>query len=179
MRFVATDLAGVWLVEPVPITDPRGFFARTFCIREYAEMGLETEFVQHSLSRSERRGTLRGLHFQHPPHAEVKVVSCTSGAIWDVAVDLRPTSPSYGRWQAFDLRQDNHAQLYIPKGVAHGFQTLSDGAEVSYLISEFHVPEAAAGIRYDDPTLAIPWPFEPMMMSERDLGWPSFALLEA
>lgn len=178
MHFAATELAGVWLVAPIPINDPRGFFARTFCIREYAGMGLETAFVQHSLSHNERRGTLRGLHFQHPPHAEAKVVSCVSGAIWDVVADLRPTSPSYGRWQAFDLTQDNHAQLYIPKGVAHGFQAMSDGAEVSYLISEFHAPEAAAGIRYDDPTLAIRWPLEPTAISDRDLGWPAFAALE-
>ena len=172
MRFSRTELCDAWLIEPVPARDERGFFARTFCIREFAEHGLTTRFVQHSTSASTRRGTLRGMHFQRAPHGEAKVVTCSRGAIWDVIVDLRPRSPSYRRWQGFELTAGNRRQLYIPEGFAHGFQTLCDDVEVSYLISAFYAPAAAGGVRHDDPTLAIEWPLPVSVISEKDRTWP-------
>ncbi len=172
MKFQPTNLEGAWLIEAEPNTDKRGAFVRTFCIRAFAENGLETNFVQHSLSYSLHTGTLRGMHFQEEPHGEVKLVSCVKGAIFDVIVDLRPSSPTRLRWAAFELSENNGRQLYIPKGFAHGFLTLCDNVTVNYLISEFHTPSAARGLRYDDPALAIEWPASPVLLSERDLGWP-------
>ncbi len=175
MRFIPASLEGVFLVEPEPASDARGYFARTFCVREFAARGLETEFPQHSFSYSAARGTLRGMHFQRPPHEEVKVVSCTKGAIHDVLVDLRPASATYLQWQGFDLTAANHLSLYVPKGVAHGFLTMEEDCEVSYLISAFHLPEAAAGVRYDDPAIGIAWPMPVSVISERDLAWDEYA----
>jgi dTDP-4-dehydrorhamnose 3,5-epimerase len=175
MQFYKTTLAGAHLILSEPAWDERGFFSRTFCMRAFAEHGLETAFVQHSTSYNIRRGTLRGMHFQRPPHGEVKLVSCLKGAIWDVIVDLRPGSASFGRWEGFELTAQNRRRLYIPKGFAHGFQTLADDTEVGYLISEFHVPEAAAGHRHDDPAFAIEWPLPLTVMSARDRSWPEFA----
>jgi len=172
MRFTETELNGAWLIEALPIGDERGSFARTFCSREFAEHGLETNFVQHSVSHSARKHTLRGMHYQSAPHAEVKVVSCIRGAIMDVIVDLRPHSPNYRRWTAYELSDTNNRRLYIPKGFAHGFQTLSDDAVVSYLISEFYSPEAATGVRWSDPALGIEWPAMPTVLSEKDQAWP-------
>jgi dTDP-4-dehydrorhamnose 3,5-epimerase len=174
MRFVQTDLCGAWLIEPVPARDPRGYFARTFCAREFADHGLTTGFVQNSTSQSAARGTLRGMHFQRAPHAEAKVVSCLKGAIWDVIIDLRPESPTYRGWQGFELTSDNRHELYIPEGFAHGFQTLGDDAEVGYLISNFYEPQAASGVRYDDPAFAIDWPLPFTVISEKDRTWPDF-----
>jgi len=175
MRFHETELAGAWLIEPMPAYDDRGFFARTFCAREYAEHGLATSFVQNSTSHSVASGTLRGMHFQRAPHGEVKVVSCLKGALWDVIIDLRPESPSYRHWQGFELSAANRRQLYVPDGLAHGFQTLRDDTEAGYLISAFYVPGAAAGVRYDDPAFAIDWPLPPTAISEKDRAWPAFA----
>lgn len=172
MRFSETELNGVWLMEPSPSTDERGSFTRTFCEREMADHGLATRFVQHSRSRSIRKGTLRGMHFQEPPHAEIKIVSCVRGAIFDVVVDLRPGSPTRHQWLGFELTPGNMRQLYIPEGFAHGLQTLTDDAEVGYLVSQFHAPHAASGVRYDDPAFAIDWPMAPTVMSERDKSWP-------
>ena len=174
MQFSEASLNGLWLTEPVVAPDERGFFARTFCVREYAEHGLETSFVQHSVSYSRKRGTLRGLHLQRAPHAEVKVVTCLKGAIWDVVVDLRPASPTYCRWEAFELTAENRRHLYIPKGFAHGFQSLCDDVEVGYLISEFYAPGAATGVRYDDPVFGIAWPHPPAAISAKDQSWPDF-----
>ncbi len=174
MRFQGTSLCDAWLIEPVPVWDERGFFSRVFCMREFEEHGLKTGFVQHSLSYSRVRGTLRGLHFQKPPHAETKVVCCLKGAIWDVIVDLRPDSPTAGRWEAFELTAENRRQLYIPEGFAHGFQSLTDDVEISYLISAFYVPDAAAGLRFDDPAFNITWPLPPGAMSDKDRSWPGF-----
>jgi dTDP-4-dehydrorhamnose 3,5-epimerase len=177
MRFTEqTELQGAWLVDPVPARDERGSFSRLFCAREFADRGLETQFVQHSVSRSHSRGTLRGLHFQQEPHAEIKLVCCQKGAICDVIVDLRPDSPTFRRWQAFELNAENRRLLYVPKGFAHGFQTLRDDVEVLYMISAFYTPEAASGIRYDDPAFAITWPLPPAAMSERDRAWPDFVI---
>lgn len=175
MRFQETSLAGTWLIGAEPARDTRGFFSRTFCLREFAVHGLETRYVQHSTSYSAVRGTIRGLHFQQPPHAEVKVVRCLKGAVWDVIIDLRPQSPTFRRWQCFELSADNGNQIYVPKGFAHGFQTLTDGAEVSYLISEFYVPVAAAGVRYNDPAFDIEWPLPVTAISEKDNAWPIFS----
>lgn len=172
MRFEETVLKGAWLVAPEPIHDDRGFFARSFCVEEFGQRGLETKFVQHSLSFSRKRYTLRGIHFQRPPHAEVKVVSCSQGAIFDVIVDLRPDSSTYRQWVGFELTMQNRFQLYVPKGFAHGHQTLVDDTTVAYLISEFHIPAAASGIRYDDPSLAIDWPAPPSILSDSDRKWP-------
>lgn len=172
MLFTKTDLDGVWLIEARPATDERGSFARTFCTDEMERHALETRFVQHSLSRSTRKHTLRGLHFQHAPHREVKLVSCLKGAIWDVAVDLRPQSPAFGRWTAAELTAENMRQLYIPEGFAHGFLSLTDDVTVGYLISARYDPATAAGIRYDDPAIAIEWPATPAVMSEKDRHWP-------
>jgi dTDP-4-dehydrorhamnose 3,5-epimerase len=174
MRFEPTKLHGAWLIEAEPAHDQRGFFARTFCIREFEERGLTTRFVQNSTSHSDTRGTLRGMHFQRAPHGEVKVVSCLRGALWDVIIDLRPGSPTYRQWQGFELTEANQRQLYIPEGFAHGFQTLCDGTRASYLISAFYVPEAAAGVRYDDPAFAMEWPLPVSVISEKDRRWPEF-----
>jgi dTDP-4-dehydrorhamnose 3,5-epimerase len=175
MRFDTTQLDGAWLIGLEPANDNRGFFARTFCTREFAERGLETAFVQQSTSFSTARGTIRGMHFQREPAAEVKVVSCARGAIYDVIVDLRKRSPTYRRWQGFELSAENRRRLYIPAGYAHGFQTLSDDAEVEYLISEFYAPDSASGVRYDDPAFAISWPLSVASISDKDRLWPDYA----
>src|SRR5512147_248476 len=143
MLFTKTELQGAWLIEAEPNRDARGWFARTFCEQEFGARGLETRFPQHSTSQNVERGTLRGMHFQTQPHAEVKLVRCLKGAILDVVIDLNPTSPSYRRWQSFELSAANMRQLYIPKGFAHGFQTLEDNCEIGYLISEFYAPAAS------------------------------------
>lgn len=174
MQFHRTGLNGAWLIQSEPVHDKRGYFARTFCCREFAEHTLETEYVQHSTSFSKRRGTIRGMHFQRPPHAETKIVSCLSGALWDVIIDLRPESPTFCHWIGLELSAANRNQLYIPKGFAHGFQTLTEDTEVGYLISEFYAPHASTGVRYDDPVFAIRWPLPVSLISEKDRAWPDF-----
>jgi dTDP-4-dehydrorhamnose 3,5-epimerase len=174
MRFERTTLEDAWLINLDPVRDARGFFARTFCVDEFAARGLETGFPQHSISYSARSGTLRGMHFQREPHSEVKLVRCAKGAIWDVIIDIRPTSSTFRRWQKFELSDVNGRQLYIPKGFAHGFQTLSDDVEVNYLISEPYVPESACGLRHDDPSFNIGWPLPVTAISAKDLQWPDF-----
>lgn len=171
MKFTETKLRDAWLIEPEPVRDPRGFFARTFCAKAFAERGMDAEFVQHSRSQSQEKGTLRGMHFQIAPHAETKVVSCVRGAMFDVIIDLRPQSPTYRQWQAFELTQDNRHELYIPKGFAHGFQALTDDVETNYLISSFYDANASSGARYDDPAFGITWPLDVSVISERDRGW--------
>ena len=174
MIFAATLLEDAWLIDIERREDERGFFARTWCRQELAGRGLDTEIAQESLSFNRHRGTVRGLHFQRPPHVETKIVRCTRGAIFDVIVDLRPRSPSYLCWQGFELSAENRRAIYIPKDFAHGFQTLTDNAEITYQISAFYAPEAAGGHRYDDRAFAIAWPLPVTVISERDLGWPAF-----
>ena len=174
MIFRPTRLDGVWLVEIEPHSDERGHFARTWCRREFEDRGLDTELAQFSLSFNRERGTIRGLHFQRPPHEEVKLVRCTRGAIFDVVLDLRPGSPTQGQWQGFELSAANAAALYIPKGLAHGFQTLAPDSEIFYQISEFHAPAAASGVRFDDPEFAIGWPLPVASISAKDRAWPDF-----
>jgi dTDP-4-dehydrorhamnose 3,5-epimerase len=176
MIFTKTSLPGVVLVDIERQSDERGFFARTWCRREFAEQGLVAELAQASLSNTARAGTLRGLHLQRPPHGETKLVRCTAGIIWDVVVDLRPHSPTFRRWQGFELDAGSRRSLYVPEGFAHGFQTLCDDCEVSYQISAFHAPDAASGYRYDDPAFAIRWPLPVSVVSARDRAWPDFAL---
>jgi dTDP-4-dehydrorhamnose 3,5-epimerase len=177
MHFVETGIEDVWLVIPEPHSDLRGSFTRTFCAREFGLRGLATDFVQHSMSHSWRRHTLRGLHYQVPPHDEAKLVGCVNGAIWDVAVDLRADSPTFGRWFAAELTPENGHRLYVPPGCAHGFQTLADDSITTYLISNFYTPDAAAGLRYDDLTISIDWPAKPSCISDKDLAWPPLAEL--
>ncbi len=174
MHFLPTNLSDAFLIEPEKRGDARGFFARTFCSKEFAAQGLETVFPQQNMSRSVHRGTLRGMHFQRGADAEVKLVRCTRGAIYDVIVDLRPDSASFKRWQAFELNQDNHHTLYIPKGFAHGFQALTDDVEIIYLVSSPYAPHAEGGVRWNDPALALAWPLPPSVMSEKDENWPDF-----
>jgi dTDP-4-dehydrorhamnose 3,5-epimerase len=174
MEFHSTELRDVYLIQLEPARDDRGFFARTFCVEEFAAHGLETNFPQHSISFSTRRGTLRGMHYQLEPHGETKLVRCIQGAILDVIIDIRPDSLTYRCWQGFELSSANHHQLYIPKGFAHGFQTLSDDVEVNYLISTPYAPQSARGIRYDDPAFGISWPQPVTEISEKDLRWPDF-----
>jgi dTDP-4-dehydrorhamnose 3,5-epimerase len=174
MIFTPTRLDGAWIVEVEKRRDERGFFARTWCRQELAARGLDTEIAQESVSHNVRRGTLRGLHFQLPPHEETKIVRCQAGAIYDVIVDLRPHSPTFRRWEGFELSAENRRALYIPKGFAHGFQTLTDAADIAYQISAFYAPQAAAGYRYDDPAFEIAWPLPIAVIGERDLAWPAF-----
>ncbi|HZQ46335.1 MAG TPA: dTDP-4-dehydrorhamnose 3,5-epimerase [Verrucomicrobiae bacterium] len=172
MRFEPTKLAGAFIVEPEPHEDARGFFARTFCAREFAKQGLASVFVQSSVSFNHKRGTLRGLHYQKPPAGEVKLVRCTAGAVYDVIVDLRSDSPTYLQHIGVELTARNRRALYVPEMFAHGLQTLEDETEVFYQISEFHAPDRAAGLRFDDPKLNIRWPLPAAAMSEKDLNWP-------
>ena len=174
MRFLETDLVGAVLVEPEPFADERGLFARTWCAREFAAHGLDPRLVQASTSLSRRRGTLRGMHLQAPPHAEVKLVRCTRGAIYDVIIDLRPASPTFLRHLGVTLTEQNRVALYIPEGCAHGFQTLVDDSEVLYQMSAFHAPAAARGFRWNDPAFGITWPSPAPILNERDASYPDF-----
>lgn len=172
MRFSQTKISGVWLIEPTPLFDDRGSFSRTFCEDEFSAYGLASVFPQHSVSHSLLKHTIRGLHFQTSPHQEDKVVSCRRGAIWDVAVDLRCGSPTFLQWAGCVLSAQNAASFYIPKGFAHGFQTLCDDVMVSYLISTRYSAAHAHGLRYDDEALDIGWPTKPSVISNKDASWP-------
>ncbi len=174
MKFARTPIAGGWLLALEPIEDERGFFARTFCAEEFAEHGLDSELVQCSVSFNHRRGTLRGMHYQAAPHEEGKLVRCTRGAIWDVIVDLRPDAPSFRQHCGARLDEVNRLAVWVPPGVAHGFLTLTDDAEVFYQMSVAFEPSAARGVRWNDPAFAIDWPAEPAVISERDAGYPDF-----
>jgi len=177
--FQPLPLAGAWLVRPEPVEDERGFFARLYCAETFAAHGLDPRLDQVSVSFNRRAGTLRGLHLQRPPHAETKLVRVTAGAIWDVIVDVRAGSPTFGRWEAVELSAANRAQLYIPPGFAHGFQSLTDAAEVLYHISVPYQAASQAGVRWDDPDLAIPWP-DPAaaVLSDRDRALPPLSAFE-
>jgi len=179
MIFEPTPLAGAMLITPEPARDDRGEFARLFCAETFAAQGLDPHLDQISYSFNQRKGALRGLHLQRPPHGEVKLVRVTAGAIFDVIVDVRAGSPTYGRWHGVELDAANRRQLYIPVGFAHGFQTLTDAAEVLYLISTPYAPAFQDGLRWDDPTLAIAWP-DPQnaILSDRDRGLDALAAFQ-
>jgi dTDP-4-dehydrorhamnose 3,5-epimerase len=173
MRFIPLELTGAYLIEPELREDERGFFARVNCREEFAAHGLCTHWVQCNVSYNRRAGTLRGLHFQDPPAAEIKLVRCTRGAVYDAIVDLRPGSPHCRRWQAVELTADNHRMLYIPEGFAHGYQTLVEDSEVFYQVSAFYSPGLSRGVRWDDPALGIPWPAcRQRVISPRDQDLP-------
>jgi len=175
MIFRETEIGGAFVIAPEPIEDERGFFARVFDADEFAARGLDVRVAQSSISYNERAGTLRGMHFQREPHAETKLVRVTRGTVYDVIVDLRPDSPTFTRWTAVELTADNRLALYIPKGLAHGFQTLEENTEILYAISEFYEPSAAGGVRWDDPTFGIEWPAAvDRVMSDKDKSWPDF-----
>ena len=172
MHFTETSLIGAFVVELQPHRDDRGLFARTFCAREFGAQGLIETFVQCNTSWNTSKGTVRGLHYQLPPSSEAKLVRCTAGAMWDVIVDLRPASPTYLQHIGVELTAANQKALYIPEMFAHGFQTLEDGTEVFYQMSEFYAPELARGLRFDDPKLGIEWPLTATAASEKDWTWP-------
>jgi dTDP-4-dehydrorhamnose 3,5-epimerase len=169
-----TPLSGAHLIELERRGDDRGFFARLFCEREFGNAGLETRFVQINNSLSAKKGTLRGLHYQLPPAAEVKVVRCVKGALFDLIADLRPDSPTFGKWYGAELSEDNRLMMYVPRGFAHAILTLTDGVEAFYLVSAFYGPEQERGIRYNDPKFQIEWPIEPVEISPKDRNWPDF-----
>ena len=170
-----TMLKDAFVIEPERIEDERGLFARTFCRHEFDAHGLNSNLLQCSVSFNRKRGTLRGMHYQVAPHGEAKLVHCTRGAIYDVIVDLRVEFGTFGQWVAVELSADNGLMLYIPEGLAHGFQTLRDETEVFYQISEFYSPEHARGVRWNDPTFAIEWPIVNPIISARDQSHPDFA----
>jgi len=172
MIFTQTPLNGAFVVELQEISDDRGFFARAFCAREFEKHGLKPIIVQGNLSFNHLKGTIRGLHYQVPPAAETKLVRCTAGAIWDVIVDIRPNSPTYMQHFGVELSATNRRALYVPEMFAHGYLTLTDGAEVIYSVGEFYTPGAEGGFRHDDPALAIGWPTEVKVISEKDAAWP-------
>jgi dTDP-4-dehydrorhamnose 3,5-epimerase len=172
MIFTELPLPGAYVVEMQRLADERGFFARSYCTEEFAAHGLGPELRQCSVSYNARKGTLRGLHYQIAPHEEHKLVRCTAGAIFDVIVDIRPSSPTYRRWHGSELSADNRRALFIPPGFAHGFVSLADHAEVYYMISVAHAPEFSHGLRWNDPALAIEWPLKPVLMSARDAAYP-------
>jgi dTDP-4-dehydrorhamnose 3,5-epimerase len=177
VKLVPTPLPGAHVVELEPLGDERGWFARTFDAAAFAELGLDARVSQCSASFNARAGTLRGMHFQAEPHAEAKLVRCTRGAIYDVIVDLRPDSKAYCRWFGIELRAGATASLFVPAGFAHGFQTLADDSEVAYQMSYPYVPDAASGVRWDDPAFGIAWPDPPAggrTITERDAAYPDF-----
>jgi dTDP-4-dehydrorhamnose 3,5-epimerase len=172
MKFSATTLQDAILTDVDSHEDERGSFARAMCRDEFTAHGLVGDFVQANLSTNRLRGTLRGMHMQKPPHQEVKLVRCIRGAMWDVIVDLRPESPTYRRWEGFELTDVNRHALYVPAGFAHGFISLTDDTHVFYLVSTPYVPGAEAGIRWDDPAIGIEWPMAPAVISGKDRIWP-------
>lgn len=174
MIFRKTKIRGVIVIDLEKLEDERGFFARTFCQREFLARGLNPRVVQCNTSFNKHKGTLRGLHFQAAPYQEAKLVRCIQGAIYDVVVDLRPDSPSYKMYDSFELTAENRTMLYVPEGVAHGFQTLRPDSEVFYQMSESYVQQAARGVRWDDPAFGISWPPGERMINERDRNYADF-----
>jgi dTDP-4-dehydrorhamnose 3,5-epimerase len=172
MLFRETTLKGAYVIEVEERRDERGFFARTFCIEEFAAYGLKLRAVQCSIAFSIALGTIRGMHYQIAPSPEAKLVRCTQGAVYDVIIDMRPESATYLQHFGIDLSAGNHRTLYVPEMFAHGYQTLTDNTEVEYQISEFYAPDCARGVRYDDPALAIDWPLPVTMISAKDRAWP-------
>lgn len=174
MRFTETNVPGAYIISLEPKRDERGFFARAWCEQELQAQGLCAQVVQCNVGFSERKGTVRGIHWQNPPHEEVKVVRCTRGGIFDVIVDLRPGSPAFGQYHAIELWDDRHTLLYIPAGVGHGYQTLTDRAEIFYQASASFHGESSDGLCYNDPALDIVWPLDVSVIADRDLNWPAF-----
>ncbi len=174
MIFTETKLKGAYIIELETLEDERGFFARSFCQREFEKHGLNLRVVQCNVSYNKKKGTLRGMHYQVPPHEEAKLVSCIRGAIYDVIIDLRPDSATYCQWFALELSAENYKMLYVPEGFTHGFQTLEDNTIVFYLMSESYRPESARGVRWDDPVFGIRWPLPNRVMSKKDLSYPDF-----
>lgn len=172
MNFRPAEIAGAYVVEIEKIEDERGFFARTFCRKEFGNAGLIARIAQCSVSFNKRTGTLRGMHLQVAPNAETRLVRCTRGAVYDVLLDLRKDSPGFGKWITTKLSAENRRAVYVPEGVAHGFQTLVDDTEVFYQMSEFHEPGSAHGVRWDDPAFGITWPLLPTIISQKDLAYP-------
>ncbi len=203
MLFTETKLKGAFLIEPEKLEDERGFFARSFCAREFEEHGLNPRVVQCNISYNVRKGTLRGMHYQVAPYEEAKLVRCTTGGIYDVIIDLRPNSNTYCQWIGFELSSPRsplptncsplaahssqptahcspltahcYRMLYVPEGFAHGFLTLQDNTEVFYQMSEFYAPDTARGLRWNDPAFGIEWPLEPAVLSEKDRNYPEFS----
>ena len=174
MIFVERKLKGVFIIEPERKEDERGFFARTWCQTEFEKHGMDARLVQCSLSYNAKKGTLRGMHYQVAPYAEAKLVRCTMGAIYDVILDLRQKSVTFKQWMAVELTAENRKAMYIPEGLAHGFQTLRDDTEVFYQMSDFYHPECARGVRWDDPAFDVSWPSGPRIISPKDLQYPNF-----
>lgn len=174
MEFQPCVVSGAFVIVPQPRGDDRGWFARMWCAQELSQQGLVDRVAQVNVARSHRVGTIRGMHYQQAPHDEVKIVRCNRGTVFDVVVDLRPSSPSYKRWFGTELSATNGRMLYVPQGCAHGYQTLSDDAEVMYFTSAFYAPAAAAGVRYDDPAFGIDWPGAVTALSEQDRSWPDY-----
>ena len=174
LKFINTELPGVFIIEARQFPDERGFLATTWSAEEFKAHGLNSLMVQAIVSYSIRQGTLRGMHFQRAPFAQAKLVRCTRGAIYDVAIDLRPNSPTFKKWAAVELTAQNHRMFYIPEGFAHGFQTLADETEVFYQLSKGYTPEAAGGVRWDDPAFGIEWPDDERTIVSRDRNYPDF-----
>jgi dTDP-4-dehydrorhamnose 3,5-epimerase len=174
MIFSETKISGVYVIDVERRRDGRGFFARTWCERELQENGLTNSVVQENVAFSHKQGCVRGMHFQLFPHEEVKIVRCTMGAVYDVAIDLRPDSPTHKKWMAVELTADNHRMVYIPEGCAHGYQTLVDNSEICYQTSRFYAPDVARGVRYNDPAFSVDWPLPVQVISEADSSWPDY-----
>ena len=172
MQFTASRIPGAWVIDIAPIHDHRGFFAMTWLPEEFSKRGINPALAQCNLAFNHKRGTLRGMHFQKAPHSQAKIVRATRGALLDVIIDLRPASTTYRQWDAIELTADNRRMLYMPEGVAHGYLTLTDDVEVYYHASTPWVPHSESGVRWNDPAFGITWPFEPVVMSEKDRNWP-------
>lgn len=175
MKFIEAELPGAFLIECEPYLDERGMFARYFCQREFEAHGLKAEIVQCNFSQNKKKGTIRGMHFQHPPFAEVKIVRCLKGRIYDVIIDIRPDSPAFLKWQAFELSAQEKNMVYIPEGFAHGYQSLTAGCEVLYMVTQFYAPDHERGIRWNDPMIGIKWPlvYAPIV-SPKDATHPDY-----
>lgn len=168
MKFEETPLKGAYIIHPQPIKDNRGFFARTWCEKEFEKYGLSTDLKQCNISFNKRKNTLRGMHYQQEPYEEIKLVRCTRGSIYDVIIDLRPNSKTFKKWFAINLTSENRLMLYVPKGFAHGFQTLKDNTEVFYQMTEFYHPEFSIGVRWNDPAFQVKWILKDPIISEKD-----------
>jgi len=171
MKFKETKLKGLYIIEPEIHFDDRGYFARIFCKQELSKTGIDFNIVQANRSLNKKQGTIRGMHFQKPPKVEDKIIQCIKGKIYDVAIDLRQDSPTYGEWVAEKLSEENKKMFLIPKGFAHGFQTLTDNCEILYFMSEFYSPQYESGVRWDDPFFNIKWPIKDPILSEKDKNW--------